>query len=69
MVMGNTFNRRSSTKSKRWTFCYIMGSLNRCLRRKLLIKGHYYAGKHKGYKYLNDTYILNVNTNRWSVNK
>ena len=29
--------------------------------------GHYYAGKHKGYKYLNDTYILNVNTNRWSV--
>jgi len=31
--------------------------------------GHYYAGKQKGYKYLNDTYILNVNTNRWSKNK
>ena len=31
------------------------------------MKGHYYAGKQKGYKYLNDTYILNVNTNRWSV--
>jgi len=31
-------------------------------------QGHYYAGKNKGYKYLNDTYILNVNTNRWSVN-
>ncbi len=45
-----------------------MGSLNSSIWRKLIKQGHYYAGKTKGYKYLNDTYILNVNTNRWSVN-
>ena len=30
-------------------------------------QGHYYAGKDKGYVYLNDTYILDVNANRWNV--
>lgn len=33
-----------------------------------ILKGHYYAGKSKGYTYLNDTYVLDVNSNRWHVN-
>ena len=31
----------------------------------IIFGGHYYAGKEKGYKYLNDTYVLDVNSNRW----
>ncbi|KRW98198.1 hypothetical protein PPERSA_03400 [Pseudocohnilembus persalinus] len=31
----------------------------------IIFGGHYYAGKQKGYIYLNDTYVLDVNSNRW----
>ena len=33
----------------------------------VIFGGHYYAGKNVGYVYLNDTYILDVNANRWHV--
>lgn len=33
----------------------------------IIFGGHYYAGKNKGYVYLNDTYVLDVNANRWHV--
>jgi hypothetical protein len=33
----------------------------------VIFGGHYYAGKTKGYIYLNDTYVLDVNANRWHV--
>jgi len=31
----------------------------------VIFGGHYYAGKTVGYVYLNDTYVLDVNANRW----
>ncbi|CAD8066861.1 unnamed protein product [Paramecium sonneborni] len=31
----------------------------------ILFGGHYYANKDEGYKYLNDTYQMDVNANRW----
>ena len=34
----------------------------------IIFGGHYYAGKDKGYEYVNDTYILDVNENKWKVN-
>ena len=67
MAMGNTSDWRSPPQSKRWSFRNSLGSVDCSVWSKNIIKGHYYAGKQKGYKYLNDTYILNVNTNRWSV--
>ena len=27
--------------------------------------GHYYEGQESGFKYLNDTYVLDVNSSRW----
>lgn len=31
----------------------------------IIFGGHYYANKDEGYKYLNDTFQLDVNSNRW----
>jgi len=31
----------------------------------VIFGGHYYGGKQKGYMYLNDTYVLDVNANKW----
>merc|ERR1711981_1416693 len=35
----------------------------------IIFGGHFYAGKEKGYEYLNDTYILDVNENKWKKPK
>lgn len=35
----------------------------------IIFGGHYYANKDEGYKYLNDTYQLDVNSNRWHKSK
>lgn len=32
----------------------------------VIFGGHYYAGKQKGYVYLNDTFVLDVHSNRWT---
>lgn len=32
-----------------------------------LIQGHYYGGKDKGFVYLNDTYVLDIDNNKWIV--
>lgn len=63
--------------SQRWAFCcfewcfycdfwgnILQININNQICSK---KGHYYAGKDKGYVYLNDTYVLDVNANRWNV--
>jgi len=31
----------------------------------IIFGGHYYGGKQKGFIYLNDTFVLDVNANRW----
>lgn len=33
----------------------------------VIFGGHYYTGKNEGYAYLNDTYVLDVNANKFTV--
>lgn len=33
----------------------------------MIFGGHYYTGKNEGYAYLNDTYVLDVNANKFTV--
>ena len=35
----------------------------------MIFGGHYYEGEQKGYIYLNDTYVLDVNANKFTVTK
>lgn len=34
----------------------------------IIFGGHYYSGKEKGFTYLNDTHILDIDNNKWIVN-
>ena len=33
----------------------------------IVFGGHYYGGKDKGFVYLNDTYVLDIDNNKWIV--
>ena len=33
----------------------------------IIFGGHYYGGKDKGFVYLNDTYVLDIDNNKWIV--
>ena len=33
----------------------------------IIFGGHYYSGKEKGFTYLNDTHILDIDNNKWIV--
>lgn len=33
----------------------------------IIFGGHYYSGKEKGFTYLNDTHVLDIDNNKWIV--
>lgn len=35
----------------------------------IIFGGHYYSGKEKGFTYLNDTHILDIDNNKWIVDR
>lgn len=63
---------------RRWQWAYpIIEGVSPCQRGGhtatlsgasiVIFGGHYYTGKNEGYAYLNDTYVLDVNANKFTV--
>ena len=63
---------------RRWQWAYpIIEGVSPCQRGGhsatlsgasiIIFGGHYYTGKTEGYAYLNDTYVLDVNANKFTV--
>ena len=63
---------------RRWQWAYpVIEGVNPCPRGGhsatlsgtsiIIFGGHYYSGKQEGYTYLNDTYVLDVNANKFNV--
>ena len=71
-------DRDSQVRRWQWAYAIIEG-VSPCQRGGhsatlsgasiIIFGGHYYTGKAEGYAYLNDTYVLDVNANKFTVHR
>lgn len=70
------FEKEFETRRWQWAYPVIEGvspctrgghSATLCGASIVIFGGHYYEGEQKGYIYLNDTYVLDVNANKFTV--